>query len=92
MNEIKFYGDLEKDEYIYDTEIGQQRLKEIEKIYEKIKNYLGKVILDIGCGAGLFSFYLEQKGHKVIGIDVSKELLKEALRVKKQYHLGQIFC
>ena len=85
MSELKFYGDLEREEYLYDTEIGKKRIEEIDKIYDKIKNYLGKVILDIGCGAGLFSFYFEQKGHKVIGIDISKELIKEAMRIKNKY-------
>lgn len=33
-------------------------------------------VLDIGCGSGIFSFYLAQKGHKVIGIDGAEEMIK----------------
>lgn len=34
-------------------------------------------ILDIGCGSGNVVNYLEQKGFDVIGIDISKETIKE---------------
>ena len=46
-------------------------------------NYLkkGSRILDVGCGAGLKSKYLVQKGFKVVGIDFSEEMIQLA----KQY-------
>ncbi|MEM5828334.1 MAG: class I SAM-dependent methyltransferase [Candidatus Aenigmatarchaeota archaeon] len=91
MDVLKFYGDLEREEYLYDSEIGKKRIKEIEEIFDEIKPYLGKVVLDIGCGAGLFSFYLEEKGYKVIGIDMSKEMIKEAMRIKRKYNFKTIF-
>lgn len=95
---LKFYGDLEKEEYLFESEIGKKRLEEIESIYNEIKEFLGNLIVDIGCGAGLFTFYLEKKGFKVIGIDISKELLKEAIRTKQKFNfqskliLGDVSC
>ncbi|MEM5830233.1 MAG: class I SAM-dependent methyltransferase [Candidatus Aenigmatarchaeota archaeon] len=91
MDVLKFYGDLEGEEYLYDSEIGIKRIKEIESVFEEIKPYLGKVVLDVGCGAGLFSFYLEQKGYKVIGLDLSREMLKEAIRIKKKFNFKSNF-
>jgi 2-polyprenyl-3-methyl-5-hydroxy-6-metoxy-1,4-benzoquinol methylase len=38
-------------------------------------NIEGKKVLDIGCGRGNLSFYLAQKGAKVIGIDLSKNFI-----------------
>jgi 2-polyprenyl-6-hydroxyphenyl methylase/3-demethylubiquinone-9 3-methyltransferase len=36
----------------------------------------GKTVFDIGCGSGIFSFYLAKKNRTVIGIDGSLEMLK----------------
>lgn len=88
---LNFYGDLEKEEYLFYSEVGKKRLKEIEDIFSEIKPFLGKIILDIGCGAGLFTFYFEQKGFKVIGIDINKHLIKEALYIKKSLNSKSIF-
>ncbi|MEK7497010.1 MAG: class I SAM-dependent methyltransferase [Patescibacteria group bacterium] len=43
-------------------------------------NYLqkGDRILDVGCGAGLKTKYLMEKGFKVVGIDFSEEMIKLA--------------
>jgi len=49
------------------------------------KNLKGKNkrILDIGCGAGTLSFYLANKGHDVLGIDISQKAISECLNSKK---------
>jgi len=36
------------------------------------------VILDVGCGTGLSTMYFAKKGYKIIGLDISKELLSKA--------------
>lgn len=48
--------------------------------YEKIalKNAVGK-ILDLGCGAGCHSLYLQNKGFEVTAVEVSKKSAKVAL-------------
>jgi len=39
----------------------------------------GAAILDVGCGTGRHSVELAKRGYKVTGIDLSAEMLKEAL-------------
>lgn len=46
---------------------------------DKFLNYLeGKKVLDIGCGVGNLTKYIMDKGFKVEGIDLSKEMLNIA--------------
>ena len=47
----------------------------------------GKKILDVGCGTGRDCKYIEQKGYDVIGIDISKEMLKIE-KTSNQFELG----
>lgn len=58
--------------------INPVRLQYIKK-FSNIKN---KLILDIGCGGGIFSYSMAMHNAKVIGIDPSKKLIKIA---KKKY-------
>jgi len=43
-------------------------------------------VLDIGCGAGRHSLYLQKKGHDVLGIDISPQ----AVRVSKERGLDDV--
>jgi ubiquinone/menaquinone biosynthesis C-methylase UbiE len=63
-----------------------------EKYYEEwfqhppnmiLKDFSEKIpteskILDVGCGPGHHALYLSERNHKIIGIDLSKEMLKNA--------------
>ena len=49
-----------------------------------------KNILDIGCGAGTLSFYLANKNHDVLGIDISTKAIKECLLSKKELNLNNV--
>jgi len=65
-----------------------------ESIVQQILDYGGiekdKTILDVACGTGvLFDFYLQRKVAKVVGIDISKEMVKIA---RKKYPKIQIIC
>ena len=51
-------------------------LKYVNKILEHIKK--GRKILDVGCGVGQVANFLEDKGYKVNGIDISPLFIKEA--------------
>lgn len=44
-------------------------------------------ILDLGCGPGLYSELLAQKGHSVIGVDFSENSIQYATKQTKQKHL-----
>lgn len=35
-------------------------------------------ILDVGCGAGFFSILLAKEGHKVVGTDLTKEMIEQS--------------
>lgn len=37
----------------------------------------GLVILDFGCGKGVFAEYLKELGHKYIGVDIDKDSLSD---------------
>jgi 2-polyprenyl-3-methyl-5-hydroxy-6-metoxy-1,4-benzoquinol methylase len=59
--------DLEKEQFFKRANI---KLKEI------LGDLSGKQILDVGCGTGSLSFYLAQEGAKVVGIDLSGDLIE----------------
>jgi ubiquinone/menaquinone biosynthesis C-methylase UbiE len=44
------------------------------------RNFNGKKVLDDGCGTGWFGKMLQEEGAKVVGIDISETLLKEATK------------
>lgn len=49
-----------------------------------------KNILDIGCGVGTVDFYLCQKGHKLLGVDISKKAINTAIRNSKLLNVCNI--
>lgn len=62
---------------------------EVKEIVERIKPK--SKILDLGCGNGKNSFYLEKKGFQVYGIDLSETAIKEAkdkTKNKKNFIVG----
>lgn len=48
-------------------------------------------ILDVGTGSGFFAILLAQKGHEVIGIDLSEEMLKMARGLSLERNLDITF-
>ena len=48
-------------------------------------------LLDAGCGPGLLSVELARRGHKVLGIDRSPEMLKRAEKRKQMERLDNLF-
>lgn len=53
-------------------------------IQDFLPNLRGKSILDFGCGTGIFTFLLEKYyPSKIIGLDLSEEMLKIALAKKE---------
>ena len=54
-------------------------------IKELLPELKGKSVLDLGCGTGIFSFLFEPFGpEKIVGIDLSEEMLKIAEQKKKE--------
>lgn len=59
-------------------------------VFNKKINKPNLKILDIGCGAGTISFYLANKGHDVLGIDISQKAINECLQSKKELGLNNL--
>jgi len=63
----------------FETPLGKKvYLSEKRAIENLIDNVEGKTALDLGIGTGLFTQILKEKGYRVIGIDISDEMLKIA--------------
>lgn len=63
----------------YDSKLGSFVDKvETELALSLFKPKSGMKILDLGCGTGNFSIKLAEMGCKVIGIDISEEMLNQA--------------
>ncbi|MDI6861536.1 MAG: methyltransferase domain-containing protein [Caldisericia bacterium] len=63
----------------FETPLGKKIFESEKRAIENlIEEGNGKVALDLGIGTGLFTQILREKGYKVIGIDISEEMLKIA--------------
>ena len=83
---LDYYRDVEGfDRYVWGTEEAENRLKEFEGVYERISDYLNGKIVDVGCGAGLFTFFLEQKGHDVTGVEVNEDFVRLFEETKQKH-------
>lgn len=51
-----------------------------KRIIKSFINSSGRIILEAGVGTGRFSTWLSEKSFEVVGIDISKEMLKQARR------------
>ncbi len=79
------------------NKIAESYAKEFMSPSDYINDFLSLVvkkgkILDIGCGVGIDANYMASKGFKVIGIDLSKEMLKLAKQKfpKIDFRLGDM--
>jgi SAM-dependent methyltransferase len=83
---LDYWRDIESFErYTFDSREGKERIQEMEAYFPEFKDFLGKRVLDIACGAGLFTFWLEQKGYEVVGVDVNEAMIELALETKKRH-------
>lgn len=56
--------------------------RNIEKLIPSLEN---KIILDLGCGTGRFSFLFEQyRPRQIIGIDISEEMIKIGKKIGQE--------
>ena len=59
--------------------------EELVELVESGELAPGSTVLDIGCGAGLEALYLAGRGCKAIGLDSSREALRQA-RIRQSEH------
>jgi SAM-dependent methyltransferase len=50
----------------------------LEKVIHKYSNEGSKEILDLGCGTGIHDKNLTEKGHNILGLDLSKDMIEIA--------------
>lgn len=61
--------------------IAKRWMKEIEK---QIPAGRRLKVLDVGCGAGFFSILLAKEGHEVFGIDLTPEMIENAIQLAEE--------
>lgn len=79
---LAYYDKLagEYDQRYQNPELAYMRSVEDEVLLKEV----GGIVLDIGCGTGRQSIFLANHGHRVVGIDISLEMIKIA-RSKNKY-------
>lgn len=51
----------------------------------------GKKVLETGCGTGNFTFLLEEAGYDISGMDLSPDMIKQAVKKAKKYKYNSDF-
>jgi len=75
----------------FTTPIGSLvRKYETELIMKLLSPEKGEIILDAGCGTGIFTLDILSAGSKVIGLDLSLPMLKQAEKKLKGYPLQMV--
>jgi SAM-dependent methyltransferase len=74
---VREYGELGDGYANPDTQAYEDRIR-MKKALEMLGNVSGLRVLDVGCGTGRWSVQLSKMGAVVVGIDISKEMIKLA--------------
>jgi len=77
----------------FTTPIGSLvRKYEAELVLDLLKPKQGEIILDAGCGTGIFTTDILSSGSQVIGLDISLPMLIQAKKKLKEYPLWIILA
>ena len=57
---------------------------------ERYVQLVGKTILDIGCGNGIYTVEIAKKAKYVVGVDCNKEFLKMAIEYAKKENVNNV--
>ena len=69
----------------YDEQYAQEQTAKYQAAQKTLGQNVCDVILDVGCGSGLFFSHMADKTKMVVGIDFSRKLLLKAKAHAKQY-------
>lgn len=61
----------------YDEQYAEEQQRKYQKALENV-DVMGKSVLDVGCGSGLFFSQVAAQASIIVGIDVSRKLLLKA--------------
>ena len=84
MTKINQWSKIAKDYAKIEKNVGDGKDVMLPYVERALGNVKGKRILEIGCGYGLFSRHFANKGAKVTGIDISKEMIDIAINMNDQ--------
>lgn len=65
-----------------------------EKLYEKVREYASlngnEKVLDLYCGTGTIGLFVSEKAEEVIGVEINKMAILDAIKNKKLNHVSNI--
>jgi len=70
---------------VYDIQYREEQEAKIRTAMGNLTVNEDSIVLDAGCGTGLLFEYIAEKATAVIGVDISRGILKEAKRKAKKY-------
>ena len=69
---------------MYDERYSEEQARKYSIALENV-NVTGKLVLDVGCGSGLFFCQVADKADVVVGVDLSRKLLTKAKKRSKAF-------
>jgi len=71
--------------HVYDTQYSEEQEAKITTIRQNLNLKANSRVLDLGCGTGILIKHLADKTKFYIGLDISRELLKNARKKAKPF-------
>jgi ubiquinone/menaquinone biosynthesis C-methylase UbiE len=69
----------------YDEQYAQEQTAKYQTAQKTLNQSQYRIILDVGCGSGLFFSHVADKAQTVVGVDFSRKLLLKAKTHAKQF-------
>ena len=61
---------------------------EVEFLLDELRLTTGARVLDLGCGTGRHAVELARRGCRMVGVDLSRGMLRQAQAAAQQAHVG----
>ena len=90
---LTFYNRYHTKNDVYSKSIGRNNFTYFYFLRYFHRHYAGPIngsVLDVGCGVGSLSFYLDSIGMRVVGIDISSRAIAICQKVKKNIGLKHV--
>lgn len=83
----KIWESQESFEKIQEKIASIPKTPEFKHILNEISKLHRRTILDVGCGTGRWTFYLDSKGYEAIGIDFAPKILRRVKTISPGKHI-----